>query len=155
MDFFVDLTSVGTFFAFILVCAGVLYMDHSGLSKQSRFRVPYINGRYLIGSTFLATVVLVLRYDQAAVAEWQQSSLWELLEHKLLVIIFWLSWLSLSILGFMYRFSLLPVAGILVNLYLMTQLGASNWFIFLVWLVIGLLVYFGYGYKHSKLNQSA
>src|SRR5690606_24040954 len=32
MDFFVDLTSVGTFFAFILVCAGVLYMDHSGLS---------------------------------------------------------------------------------------------------------------------------
>src|SRR5690606_12457617 len=32
MDFFVDLTSVGTFFAFILVCGGVLYMDHSGLS---------------------------------------------------------------------------------------------------------------------------
>src|SRR5690606_170307 len=50
MDFFVDLTSVGTFFAFILVCAGVLYMDYSGISKQSKFRVPYINGKYLIGA---------------------------------------------------------------------------------------------------------
>src|SRR5690606_34229470 len=56
MDFFVDLTSVGTFFAFILVCAGVLYMDHTGISKQSRFRVPYINGKYLIAIGFLIAV---------------------------------------------------------------------------------------------------
>jgi len=56
--------------------------------------------------------------------------------------------------GFKYNFSLLPVAGILVNLYLMTELGASNWFIFLIWLVLGLSVYFAYGYRKSKLNDS-
>jgi hypothetical protein len=49
MDFFVDLTSVGTFFAFILVCGGILYLDHKGISAQSKFRVPYLNGKYLVG----------------------------------------------------------------------------------------------------------
>ncbi|ULT28977.1 hypothetical protein KUH03_24570 [Sphingobacterium sp. E70] len=37
----------------------------------------------------------------------------------------------------------------------MTELGASNWIIFVIWLVLGLGVYFMYGYKHSKLNKSA
>lgn len=154
MDFFVDLTSVGTFFAFILVCAGVLYMDYSGISKQSRFRVPYINGRYLITVGLLVALLVIYRFDQETIAEWQQLSFVEILEHKLLLIVFWLVWLVLCVMGFVYRFSLLPVAGILVNLYLMSQLGTSNWFIFLVWLVVGLLVYFGYGYKHSKLSAT-
>ncbi|HMW76007.1 MAG TPA: amino acid permease, partial [Saprospiraceae bacterium] len=49
MQFFVDLTSVGTFFAFILVCGGVLYLDEHGHSKEAKFKVPYINGKYIIG----------------------------------------------------------------------------------------------------------
>ena len=36
---------------------------------------------------------------------------------------------------------------------MMTELGISNWTLFFVWLLIGLIVYFGYGYKNSKLNQ--
>jgi APA family basic amino acid/polyamine antiporter len=75
----------------------------------------------------------------------------EILEHKLLTIIFWLTWITLSVMSFKYNFSLLPVMGILTNLYLMTELGASNWFIFVIWLAIGLVVYFCYGYKKSKL----
>ncbi|MFC3198702.1 amino acid permease [Parapedobacter deserti] len=155
MDFFVDLTSVGTFFAFILVCAGVLYMDYAGISKQSKFRVPYINGKYLIILGLLLAVFGIYFYGQDTIAEWRQLSFLEIIEHKLLLIIFWLVWLVLCVMGYIHRFSLLPVAGILINLYLMSQLGASNWFIFLVWLAIGLLVYFGYGYKHSKLNNQA
>ncbi len=153
MDFFVDLTSVGTFFAFILVCAGVLYMDHTGISKQSRFRVPYINGKYLITAGFLIAVWAVYQYGQETITEWRGLSVEEIIEHKLLIIAFWLVWITLCIMGYKYRFSVLPVAGILVNLYLMSQLGASNWLIFLVWLLIGLLVYFGYGYRHSRLNS--
>ncbi|SFB94701.1 Amino acid transporter [Parapedobacter composti] len=153
MDFFVDLTSVGTFFAFILVCAGVLYMDHSGISKQSRFKVPYINGRYLITVGLVIAIGCLYWFGQDTLDEWRQLSFSDILEHKLLTVVFWLVWIILCVMGYVYRFSLLPVAGILVNLYLMSQLGASNWLIFLVWLALGLVVYFGYGYKHSKLRS--
>src|SRR5690554_1533 len=154
MDFFVDLTSVGTFFAFILVCAGVLYMDYSGISKLSRFKVPYVNGKYVIEIGLLVAVYCVYHFGQDTIAEWRNMPFADIIKHKLLVIIFWLVWVVLCVMGYRYRFSLLPVAGILVNLYLMSQLGASNWFIFLVWLAIGLVVYFGYGYRHSKLNAA-
>lgn len=153
MDFFVDLTSVGTFFAFILVCAGVLYMDQSGLSAKAKFKVPYINGRYLIGLGLLVGLALVFVYADEAIAEWKSYTFVGLLEHKLLAIVFWLTWLGLAIYGYKYKFSVLPVAGILVNLYLMSELGASNWFIFIIWLLMGLAVYFGYGYRKSVLNH--
>ncbi|WP_313258498.1 amino acid permease [Sphingobacterium sp.] len=153
MDFFVDLTSVGTFFAFILVCAGVLYMDYSGLSKQSKFRVPYINGKCLIGLGFVIAWAMIWKFNQEAIHEWQHLDFLYILEHKSLILIFWAVWIVLAIMAFKYNFSLLPVIGILINLYLMTELGTSNWVIFLIWLAIGLVVYFFYGYKHSKLNN--
>jgi len=153
MDFFVDLTSVGTFFAFILVCGGVLYMDKTGLSKQSKFRVPYVNGKYLVGLGFILGVVLMYIYGQDGLAEWKTLGTKEVILHKSLVVVFWGTWLVLSILSFKHSFSLLPVTGILVNLYLMSELGVSNWLIFVVWLLIGLGIYFMYGYKHSRLRE--
>lgn len=153
MDFFIDLTSVGTFFAFILVCGGVLYLDHTGLSKQSKFRVPYINGKYLIGLGLVAALILLNVYGKETINEWKALSAAEIFEHKSLTIFFWIVWLVLAVATFMKNFSLLPVIGILVNLYLMTELGASNWKIFIIWLVVGLLVYFGYGQKHSRLAK--
>lgn len=153
MDFFVDLTSVGTFFAFILVCAGVLYMDYSGLSAKSKFRVPYINGKYVIGLGFVLAWVLIYLYGQESVQEWQQMSAVDIIRHKSLVLVFWAVWLVLAVMGYRLNFSLLPVIGILINLYLMSELGASNWMIFIAWLLVGLIIYFGYGYKHSKLNR--
>jgi len=151
MDFFVDLTSVGTFFAFILVCGGVLYLDHSGISKQSKFRVPYINGKFLVGLGLLAAVLGIAFYGQEVIAEWKALTISEIFEHKLLTIVFWITWIVLSLMSFKYNFSVLPVAGILTNLYLMTELGSSNWFIFIAWLAIGLVIYFSYGYRKSKL----
>src|SRR5690606_30487908 len=125
MDFFVDLTSVGTFFAFILVCGGVLYMDKTGLSKQSKFRVPYMNGKYLVGLGFILGLVLMYIYGQDSLAEWKTLGTKDVILHKSLVLVFWGTWLVLSILSFKHSFSLLPVTGILVNLYLMSELGTS------------------------------
>ncbi|MDU1890143.1 MAG: amino acid permease [Dysgonomonas sp.] len=141
MQFVVDLTSVGTFFAFILVCAGVLFLDHQGESKKAKFKVPYVNGQYIIFILFIVAVSLfVSKTDYIAV-----------ITEKPLLLIFWTVWLGLSIAAFRYKFSLLPVAGILTNLYLMTELGWSNWVMFIIWLAIGLIIYLGYGYRKSKL----
>ncbi len=151
MDFFVDLTSVGTFFAFILVCGGVLYLDHTGISARSKFKVPYLNGKFLVGAAFIGAVLGLTFYGQDVITEWKALTFSEILEHKLLIIIFWITWVVLSVMSFKFNFSILPVMGILTNLYLMTELGASNWFIFVIWLAIGLVIYFSYGYRKSKL----
>ncbi|WP_020595056.1 amino acid permease [Spirosoma panaciterrae] len=143
MQFFIDLTSVGTFFAFILVCGGILYLDAKGISAQSKFRVPYVNGKYLIGLGFLLLFGYVL----------YSGGLMSSIAEKPLIAVFWLTWAVLSVLAFQKNFSLLPVLGILTNLYLMTELGVTNWAIFIVWLVIGLVIYFSYGFRKSKLAK--
>jgi len=47
---------------------------------------------------------------------------------------------------------LVPILGVLCNLFLMSGLGWSNWMRLFVWLVIGLAIYFGYSRHHSRLN---
>ena len=49
--------------------------------------------------------------------------------------------------------SLIPVLGLLSCMYLMTELGYTNWLRFLIWLAIGLIIYFTYSYKNSNLNE--
>ncbi|MBP6385515.1 MAG: amino acid permease [Pseudarcicella sp.] len=142
MGFFVDLTSVGTFFAFILVCAGVLYLDYQGLSKNAKFKIPYINGKYIVGLIFIIAFAYHIK----------ENILISTIQEKPLLLVFWIVWASLSVLSFLFKCSILPVMGILTNLYLMTELGISNWLIFTIWLAIGLIIYFMYGYKNSKLN---
>ncbi|XP_068167551.1 cationic amino acid transporter 4-like [Antennarius striatus] len=45
---------------------------------------------------------------------------------------------------------LTPAASILLNIFLLMKLSKLTWIRFVVWLTIGLLVYFGYGVWHSK-----
>ena len=39
----------------------------------------------------------------------------------------------------------------LINIHGLPELAAITWLVFVVWVSIGLLVYFGYGMRHSKL----
>jgi hypothetical protein len=66
---------------------------------------------------------------------------------------FFLIWGVLSIYCFSHKLSLIPVLGLLVNLYLMTQMGATNWERFAYWCLAGVLIYFGYSYRKSKLGS--
>nr|WP_293833653.1 amino acid permease [uncultured Arsenicibacter sp.] len=143
MQFFIDLTSVGTFFAFILVCGGILYLDAKGISQESKFRVPYINGKFIVGFGLLIALAFAIN----------SGNFTGMIAEKPLMAFFWITWAVLSVLSFMHNFSLLPILGILTNLYLMTELGVSNWLIFVVWLIIGLVIYFSYGYRQSKLAR--
>ncbi|PGS55851.1 amino acid permease [Bacillus sp. AFS041924] len=48
----------------------------------------------------------------------------------------------------------IPVLAIVFCVYLMLQLSAFTWKGFVVWLAIGLVIYFVYGYRNSKLNSN-
>ncbi|HEY0231154.1 MAG TPA: amino acid permease [Dokdonella sp.] len=46
---------------------------------------------------------------------------------------------------------LIPIVGIGFSIWLLSELAAITWLVFLVWVSLGLLVYFGYGIRKSKL----
>jgi APA family basic amino acid/polyamine antiporter len=48
-----------------------------------------------------------------------------------------------------------PIIGVLLCLYLMIELPIDTWLRFVVWLAIGLVIYFAYGRSHSRLRLSA
>jgi APA family basic amino acid/polyamine antiporter len=85
------MTSIGTLFAFIVVCTGVLVMRRTQPHAPRPFRTPLV--------------------------------------------------------------PLVPILGIVVNAALMYGLGWENWMRLLVWLVIGLCIYFGYSRHHSLLRR--
>jgi APA family basic amino acid/polyamine antiporter len=47
----------------------------------------------------------------------------------------------------------IPILGVLFNGYMMIKLGELNWIRLFVWLAIGLVVYFTYGQKHSRVQR--
>ena len=86
-----EMTSIGTLFAFILVCIGVLVMRSKMKDAPRGFRVPFV--------------------------------------------------------------PLIPVLGVLVCLGMMVFLPFDTWIRLVVWMLIGLDVYIGYGMKKSHLNS--
>jgi basic amino acid/polyamine antiporter, APA family len=85
-----EATSIGTLFAFVLVCAGILVMRKTNPNLERPFKTPLV--------------------------------------------------------------PLVPILGIAVNLYLMYGLGMENWLRLIIWMSLGLLVYFVYGRSHSRLG---
>src|SRR5579863_4644854 len=49
---------------------------------------------------------------------------------------------------------LVPILGILFNGFMMYKLGWINWARLIIWLAIGLVVYFTYGQKHSRVQAA-
>ncbi|BCJ48568.1 amino acid transporter [Actinoplanes sp. NBRC 14428] len=47
----------------------------------------------------------------------------------------------------------LPILGVLFAVYLMSDLPLDTWIRFVVWLVVGMLIYFLYGYRNSRLRR--
>ena len=87
-----DLTNIGTLFAFVLVCTGVLVLRHTEPERPRPFRVPFV-------------------------------------------------WLVTTL-------------GAASCLFIMKGLPKSAWERFGWWLLIGLVLYFTYGLRHSKLRKA-
>jgi len=146
LDVVIALTSIGTLFAFVLVCGGVLVLERQPDRPVSKFKVPYMNSKFIVPALFLFAVVLIIVYAPG----YFQSLL---TQEGIPMLIFWIVAAIVSVLSFLNNFSLIPVLGLLSCFYLMAQESHTNWFRFLIWLVLGLIVYFFYGYKNSKLSS--
>ena len=219
-----DLCSIGTLFAFVLVCGGVLMLQNRTDIPRGKFKTPYINSKYVMPVLLLFAIYMTstkYRHDFVDFVSNRESlkkqkeiigdlnpNQNQLLENHLLLndrVLFvakdssiekyydsvgtfrlikdteplnlpkshfyaygWShfitklpSWffiiffIIITVLSVVKNLSLIPVLGLLSCLYMMTTLNIMNWFYFLIWLVIGLVIYFGYGRTHSKLAKPA
>ena len=52
-----DLCSIGTLFAFVLVCGGVLMLQNRTDIPRGKFRTPYLNGKYIMPTLLIGALV--------------------------------------------------------------------------------------------------
>ena len=164
--FVLDFTSIATLSAFVLVCGGVLLIPRREKASGG-FNMPYINGQFifplivvgaLIGVSFLSKTYFsdIFNFDFSGNTDYVsgKKSFMDVATPNLSLIIFWLSAIALAIFSFIKKYSLIPLMGLITCLYLLTGMTKANWLWFLAWLAIGLLIYFAYGFKKSKLANT-
>ena len=146
LDVVIALTSIGTLFAFVLVCGGVLILEQLPNRPESKFKVPYFNGKYIVPVLLLlAMIIIYIKLPGYYAGLFKKEGL--------PMLVFFIVAIIVSIYTFLKNFSLIPVSGLLSCFYLMSQESHTNWYRFLIWLVIGLVIYFTYGRWNSKLAK--
>ncbi len=151
-DLVTDLTSIGTLFAFVIVSAGVLMLPRirpeRGVNRERRFRLPYINGKFIVPLVFFTYVYLMREDVFHTLLHLRSEGL-----HGVLFLTFIFLGAALSILTLVYNFSLIPIMGVLFCSYLLIEIPALSWIYFLIWLAVGLAIYFSYGFRRSRLSR--
>ncbi len=150
-SFILDFTSIGTIFAFVLVNGGILLMPPKEKVK-GRFHMPFISSRFVFPLLFLSGVF--------GFYYWQPEFFHNLMdwsdpddgEFRMSVFFFLLINVGLMVLAFMKNLNLIPLLGLSSCLYLLTGMTHNNWIWFGLWFAAGLLIYFLYGKKNSKLR---
>jgi amino acid transporter len=149
-----DLSSIGTLFAFVLVCAGVMKMHHSKDTPDRKFRTPMVSGKWIFPLLTVTGIILVIVFNSGGLLGiFNFSDITTFLSHLpifgFLILVIYLNYLALF-----RRLSLIPALGLSSCFYLMTELGITNWMRFFIWLLLGLVIYFSYGFKNSKLRKA-
>ncbi len=161
--FVLDFTSIATLFAFVLVCGGVLLIPRKQ-KIAGRFHLPYINGQFIFPLIVAGAIILAyslsktyftdfFNFDFSASEDYTsgKKTFMDMAIPNISLIIFWLSAIVLAILAFIKKYSLIPLMGVITCMYLLTGMSKSNWVWFIGWLALGIVIYFLYGYKKSKL----
>jgi APA family basic amino acid/polyamine antiporter len=140
-----DLTSIGTLFAFVLVCGGVLYLP-SVEKKAGKFKIPFINGKFIVALLVALFIFLSRSRLNDAFTNFSAES-----HQEILFILFVIIAVIIAVLSFIRNYSLIPVLGVLCCLYLMIEIPAKSWLVFFGWMAFGLSIYLLYGRRKSKL----
>lgn len=143
-----DLTSIGTLFAFALVSGGVLFLPR--IEKQKgKFSLPYINAKWIFPLLYL---IFLYFFNERVIAAFTHIS--EEGYQEILFMFFVLCSGILSFIAFTKNLSLIPLLGVGCCMYLMVEIPANSWLVFFGWMLLGLIIYFFYGRRKSKLNIS-
>lgn len=143
-----DLTSIGTLFAFVLVCSGILLLPPMKREK-GKFKLPYINGKFIVPLLFLVFLFFFRQRMVDAFKNISHEGYQEILFLMYIVIAVYL-----SVQTFLKNYSFIPIMGVLSCLYLLIEIPAISWLWFFAWMLIGLFIYFLYGYKNSTLAKN-
>ena len=157
-----DLCSIGTLFAFALVCGGILILPRTE-KQNGRFQVPYINAKFIAPLLLVVSVIFTQfqfpdffgNFFGLIDTDHPDYSTSQVFMERIPYFAFCILVILITILSYRKNYSLIPVLGLVSCFYLMTELGVHNWVRFLIWLVLGLIVYFAYGIKNSKLNTAS
>lgn len=147
-----DLTSIGTLFAFSMVCGGTMVLDGNGWPGTRKFRVPYIDSRYAFTPLLIIIAVTVLVFCPETPLQFLKTS--SITGAKFSTVFFFLFSAALAYFSFTRRLSLIPLIGLESCIYLMTELTGACWLRFSIWIALGLFVYFLYGRRKSKLKTT-
>jgi amino acid transporter len=158
-NFVLDFTSIGTLFAFVLVCGGVLMLSPQSEAEiaeretKGKFRIPYVNAKFIFPVLVAIATILIVNYVPDFFTNLFDFSI-DKLATNLTMLVFISVFIVMTILSFTKNLSLIPLLGLIYCSYLLTGMAVSNWMWFGVWLIIGLVIYFAFSYKNSKLNDS-
>ena len=142
-----DLTSIGTLFAFVLVCFGVLVLPRMAKEAgSSAFRLPYLNGQFIIPAIVAVFVYFSMNRISEAFANYATEGFQEII-----FLLFIFIAIVTGVLSFVRKYSVIPVVGALCCLYLMIEIPAISWMWFFIWMGLGLTIYFFYSRRRSKL----
>jgi basic amino acid/polyamine antiporter, APA family len=151
-----NLCSIGTLFAFILVCAGVLKFGKP-VKEAGKFRTPYVNARYVMPFIFIFVILLLTTelVSKECNVWWNDFTTFtsENWVDRIPMVLFFLVFVISTVLAVIKNYSLIPLLGLVSCFYMMAQIAFSHWIGFIIWLVAGLIIYFAYSMKRSHLNS--
>jgi amino acid transporter len=143
-----DLTSIGTLFAFVLVCSGVLYLPALNQKIPGKFKLPYLNGKFIVPLMLIGFLLMFRTRFSDALTNLGAGD-----QQEILFLLFVLAAVVISVFTFIRNYSVIPVLGTLFCLYLMIEIPAKSWMVFFIWMGIGLAIYLLYGRRKSKLGK--
>lgn len=146
--FVLDFTSIGTIFAFVLVCGGVLLLPPRTSEQDSGFKLVHIDAKYLFPALIIISAILTQIY----IPDYFRSLL-AFDFYGISHLSMWLLLIALSIFAFLRKWNIIPLMGVSTCMFLLTGMTLDNWKWFGLWFLFGLILYFSYGYKHSKLKN--
>lgn len=157
-NFVLDFTSIGTLFAFVLVCGGVLVLSPQSEAElaeratRGKFRIPYVNSKFIFPLLLLVAAGAIQYYAPEYFTSIFSFSADDL-TNNITMFVFLIFCIIMAVIAFVKNLSLIPLLGLVSCCYLLTGMALSNWKWFGVWLLIGLVIYFAYSRRKSKLNS--